>query len=86
MVVVVGGPVTSGFDAAPWVVAVAGYPSVHVGGDGPVALCEYDGGVWLGDVPNGALLEGGDCWYEVAVDVVPVVGAVACSVSRRLSH
>ena len=63
-----------GFDAAPWVVAVTGNPIVDLGGDNPVALCEYTGGIWSGDVPDGAFLEGGDCWYEVAVDVVPVVG------------
>ena len=61
-------------DAAPWVVAVAGYPIADLGGDNPVALCAYNGGIWLGDVPYGAFLEGGDCWQEVAVDVVPVVG------------
>ena len=63
-----------GFDAAPTVVAVAGNPIVDFGGDNPVALCEYNGGIWLGDVPDGAFLEGGDCWQEVAVDVAPVVG------------
>ena len=63
-----------GFDAAPWVVVVAGNPIVDLGGDGPVALGEHDCGVRLGDVPNGAFLEGRDCWYEVAVDVIPVVG------------
>ena len=28
----------------------------------------------MGDIPHGAFLEGRDCRYEVAVDVVPVVG------------
>ena len=63
-----------GLDAAPRVVAVAGHPIIDFGGDGPVALCEYDGCFGLGDVPNGAFLHGGDCWYEVAVDEVLVMG------------
>ena len=64
----------AGFDAAPWVVAMPGNPVVDLVGDGPVALCEHNGGVRLGDVPHGALFEGRDCRYALAVDVVPVVG------------
>ena len=63
-----------GLEAAPGVIAVAGDPIIDFGGDGPVALCEYDGCVRLGDVPNRAFLNGGGCWYEVAVDEVPVMG------------
>ena len=63
-----------GLDAAPRVMAVAGDPIIDFGGDGPVALCEYDGCVRLGDVPNGSFLDPGGCWYEAAVDEVLALG------------
>ena len=49
-----------GLEAAPRVIAVAGDAIIDFGGDGPVALCEYEGGVWLGgpkwSLPRGTRL------------------------------